>query len=75
LASGYYRRFIKPYSSIALPLANLLKKECFNWNETTTAAFINLKQAVSSAPVLALPDFHQPFILETDASSTGIGQF
>jgi hypothetical protein len=71
--TGYYRRFIKSYSSIALPLTDLLKKDMFKWDKDTAAAFILLQKAVSTTPVLALPDFIQPFVLETDASSSGIG--
>ncbi|GAU11620.1 hypothetical protein TSUD_346120 [Trifolium subterraneum] len=71
--TGYYRRFIKSYAKIAAPLTDLLKKEAYKWNEQAEAAFQQLKIAVTSAPVLALPNFNEPFILETDASGIGIG--
>ncbi|GAU35592.1 hypothetical protein TSUD_295280 [Trifolium subterraneum] len=71
--TGYYRRFIKSYATIASPLTDLLKKDSFNWSDNAMKAFNTLKQAITSAPVLILPNFSQPFMLETDASGIGIG--
>lgn len=71
--SGYYRWFIKGYANIARSLTDLLKKDSFQWHSTTTATFQNLKQIISTAPVLRLPDFTKSFTLETDASGIGIG--
>lgn len=71
--TGYYRKFIKGYGVIASPLIALLKKNCFYWTPTTTEAFLNLKKAVTSTPVLRLPDFNKVFTIECDASRTGIG--
>jgi hypothetical protein len=51
----------------------LKKGTLFVWSETVQQAFDVVKQALSSAPVLALPDFAKQFILETDASNLGIG--
>lgn len=71
--SGYYRRFILNCGKIVAPLTKLFKKEkVFKWTKETTA-FQKLKQALMSAPVLRLPDFTQPFTIETDASRGGIG--
>ncbi|XP_039140565.1 uncharacterized protein LOC120277791 [Dioscorea cayenensis subsp. rotundata] len=53
--SGYYRKFIKQYASLAKPLTDLLKKDSFCWSETTQQAFNILKQDMISAPILALP--------------------
>lgn len=71
--AGYYRRFIKNYGMICRPLHDALKKGQFKWNDEQENAFMALKKALITAPVLALPDFEQPFILVTDASGTGIG--
>ncbi|GAU12540.1 hypothetical protein TSUD_182540 [Trifolium subterraneum] len=66
--TGYYRRFIKHYARLAAPLTDLLKKENYYWNAQTEMGFQELKVAMTSAPVLALPNFQKPFIPETDAS-------
>jgi hypothetical protein len=50
--TGYYRKFIKSYGSIAAPLTDLLKKNAFAWNEGAKAAFKELKAAVTNPPVL-----------------------
>jgi hypothetical protein len=59
---------VKHYGIICKPLFVALKKEGFLWTEEQNAAFLDLKQKMTSTPVLTMPDFTQPFILETDAS-------
>lgn len=71
--SGYYRRFVKNYATISAPLTDLLRKDAFIWTDSATNAFHELKLALTSTPVLQLPDFTRPFELQTDASATGIG--
>lgn len=66
--SGYYRKFVKHISIISNPLTDLLKKGDFEWAEQTQKALISLKQALTSAPVLVVPDFSKIFVVETDAS-------
>jgi hypothetical protein len=72
--TGYYRRFVPQFGMISKPLTNLLKKgTIFVWTSATEASFQALKQALIFAPVLAMPNFTLPFIIETDASAIGIG--
>jgi len=71
---GYYRKFVRNFGIIARPLTELLRKNTiFRWTSSHDQSFQALKQALVSAPVLALPNFSRPFSIETDASAGGIG--
>ena len=87
--TGYYRRFIKNYASIARPLNDLLVGHCTNgtkkgkksktksapfvWEERQQVAFDSLIEKLTSPPILAYADCRLPFKLHTDASCTGLG--
>jgi hypothetical protein len=70
--AGCYRRFIRDYGRIYRPLFDSLKKGEFHWGIDQLVAFETIKKALCSTPVLALPNFNKPFVLETDASDNSI---
>ena len=72
--AGYYRRFIEGFSKIARPMTVLLAKKVeFKWTQKCQEAFEELKNRLTTAPVLVLPDVHKPFSVYCDASYTGLG--
>lgn len=74
---SWYRRFIKDFSSLTSPLNDLLKgkkkKQNIEWTPAAEESFTLIKRALVSAPILSQPDFSKPFIIQCDASDTGIG--
>nr|GFB50557.1 retrotransposon-related protein [Tanacetum cinerariifolium] len=70
--TGYYPRFVKSYAQIASPLTDLLQHQKLEWNDQANEEFINIKAALTTLPILALPNFSVVFDVTTDASGTGI---
>ncbi|GJR79943.1 putative reverse transcriptase domain-containing protein [Tanacetum coccineum] len=72
--AGYYRRFIEGFSKISKPMTKLTQKSVkFNWGEKEETAFQTLKQKLCSAPILALPEGSENFVVYCDASHKGLG--
>ncbi|GKE24530.1 putative reverse transcriptase domain-containing protein [Tanacetum coccineum] len=72
--AGYYRRFIKGFLKIAKPMTKLTQKNVkFDWSEKAETAFQLLKQRLCSAPILALPEGSENFMVYCDASCKGLG--
>ena len=70
---SYYRRVVPVFAEIAHPLSQCATTSPFSWTPEAEDAFIRLKQALTETPVLVYPDPATLFILDTDASGTGIG--
>nr|GFB42039.1 putative reverse transcriptase domain-containing protein [Tanacetum cinerariifolium] len=72
--AGYYRRFIEGFSKITKPMTKLTQKKVkFEWGDKQETAFQLLKQKLCSAPILALPEGSEDFIVYCDASNKGLG--
>jgi transposase InsO family protein len=79
----YYRRFVRAFAKICVPLFDLLKeadaetrKKKFRkivWTASSEAAFCELKKRLTEGPILLQPDTTRPFVIETDASEWAIG--
>ena len=72
--AGYYRKIVDGFSKIATPLTNLLKKDQkFEWSDTCQHSFEELRQRLTTAPVLALPSGKDGYVVYSDASRQGLG--
>ncbi|CAN6704228.1 unnamed protein product [Malus baccata var. baccata] len=72
--AGFYRRFIKDFSKIAQPLCRLLQKEvAFQFTKECTESFKQLKELLTTAPIIVPPDCSLPFELMCDASDYALG--
>ncbi|GFY29300.1 retrovirus-related Pol polyprotein from transposon 412 [Trichonephila clavipes] len=70
----YYRKFVKGFSNIARPLHKLTEsKQKFQWTKECEDSFLQLKEALTSSPILIYPQPDKPFILDTDASNESVG--
>ncbi|GJP72182.1 hypothetical protein CLOP_g2934 [Closterium sp. NIES-67] len=72
--ANYYNRFVPQYAKLAAPLTNLLKKNTpYKWETKHQESVEQLKQALTSAPVLILPDPERDYVIEADASDQAVG--
>nr|KAJ0193903.1 hypothetical protein LSAT_V11C800436920 [Lactuca sativa] len=72
--AGYYRRFIKDFSKIVVPLTRLTRKGvAFSWGPEQQTSFETLRQRLCEAPVLSLPEGMEDFVVYCDASISGLG--
>lgn len=65
--TGYYCKFIAGYGLVAAP------PNAFKWMDEANAAFLQLKQAMITAPLLQMPDFNKCFVIDCDVSGIGFG--
>jgi len=72
---GFYRKFIRNYATLVAPFTDLLHCQRFTWPQTAQMAFTTLKVEIAKVPNLHLPDFAQPFVVDTNASAVTVGAF
>ena len=72
--ASYYRRFVRGFSEMARPLTGLTRARVeWEWSTSQHQAFNRLKLALTTAPILKLPDFERQFVVTTDASDSAVG--
>ena len=72
--AGYYRRFIEGFSKIAVPMTKLVRKNVpFIWDDKCEKSFQTLKEKLTTAPVLAVPEPGKDYTVYCDASKHGLG--
>ena len=73
--AGYYRKFIPNFAEVAVPMTDLTKgcqPKKVKWGPSQEKSFKTMKELLTQAPILRLPDFIKPFIVQTNASDTGV---
>ena len=72
--AGYYRRLVKEFASIAVPLNKMTsRKTPYEWGKEQQEAFVKLKLAITTAPVLGKPNYEKDWVLDVDASDVALG--
>ena len=71
--ASFYRQFIKGFSTIMSPITDCMKQGEFVWIKAAAKAFNEVKQKMTEAPIMHLPDFTKPIEVECDALGIGIG--
>lgn len=73
---GFYRKFVKNHSTVVAPITDLTKTKTglkFKWTDAATKAFNEIKQLLTTAPLLVIPDPTKPYVLQTDCSGFAMG--